>query len=854
MKKKEVADPVETSQMKVSEKNDNSHKEESESKNSEKKSEKKEHFQKKKEGRKYKKWVIAGIIILIIILAIFGTKIGLWVNFMLGNDLVISLHTDKETLTLDNGQQENVNFEVKVQTNPFCKARCTSELKDISHSRVVDTLIFTLRPGNPFNQDYSFKPQDSGRGKELYQFSISCQGQKSSLCHTSEENITRTIIITLDHDLSEEEKELRSSTQEHLTTLAQKQAKQQVFFDYLNKITKESDALIIHTFEIPSTPIKERIDRNDLLIDQSEQWWNQELYSSLSSPLDEIEKNQATIELYFDRWNESLSSELNEYNALVVKVGEIQSKLMGINNLTLLSSSSLDLNQTIFTFNHKLELINQKSSLAEKQQWTVELESYVNSVNSTIMRERSKQAALKAMQLDTDKEVFCQISGVCSSGTEMRQYLSSLPSLESSCEAQRIFIKAMQDKADLLSGSGAYSNADSREFANTITGLIDYLQYLKAQELMQELNSTPRRGINDTNYNYLVDALNALMKPVPLPIEMQPSYNLSLIQELIRKQSLCSFITPNLEIASFSPREIKEEMIIAETVSLDFKEAKWHCPVYGEEKECCSTENCFNDVNTYPLIFVHGHAFNKDISTEYSLDAFNQIQNRLTTEGYIDAGAISGYAFGTEHQGLWRIMPAPFTFRGSYYYDFFEQESQYSLVQTKSENIDTYAIRLKDMITWVKYKTGRPKVIIVAHSMGGLVSRRYMQVFGSTDVQRLIMIGTPNQGIVGDVADYCAVVGEELECRDMQENSLFLNKLNREDLPKIPITNIVGVGCDMEGEDGDGVIRKDKAELPGVKNYYINGNCTSTDFLHNDLLKVNSYPEVYEMVKNALES
>lgn len=64
-------------------------------------------------------------------------------------------------------------------------------------------------------------------------------------------------------------------------------------------------------------------------------------------------------------------------------------------------------------------------------------------------------------------------------------------------------------------------------------------------------------------------------------------------------------------------------------------------------------------------------------------------------------------------------------------------------------SIDENAKRLAEYITWVKWKTGSKKVDIVAHSMGGLISRRYIAKYmkaTSPDVNQLIMLGTPNAG------------------------------------------------------------------------------------------------------------
>jgi len=157
---------------------------------------------------------------------------------------------------------------------------------------------------------------------------------------------------------------------------------------------------------------------------------------------------------------------------------------------------------------------------------------------------------------------------------------------------------------------------------------------------------------------------------------------------------------------------------------------------------------------------------------------------------------------------------------------------------------------LKELIETVQYKTGREKVIIVAHSMGGLVARRYMQLFGDTDVAKLIMIGTPNKGVVGNVAQYCDLIGEQRECEDMNEKSLFMGKLNAGKKPSVPTVTIVGIGCEMDGKDGDGVVLKENAQLEGAKTYFVKGSCEGLETWHTEMLHdTKVYDAIVEVVK-----
>lgn len=64
----------------------------------------------------------------------------------------------------------------------------------------------------------------------------------------------------------------------------------------------------------------------------------------------------------------------------------------------------------------------------------------------------------------------------------------------------------------------------------------------------------------------------------------------------------------------------------------------------------------------------------------------------------------------------------------------------------RKKNEDT-AKTLSDLVERAKRETGSKKVDIVAHSMGGLVSRYYIEKVQKTaNVRKLVMLGTPNRG------------------------------------------------------------------------------------------------------------
>ena len=56
------------------------------------------------------------------------------------------------------------------------------------------------------------------------------------------------------------------------------------------------------------------------------------------------------------------------------------------------------------------------------------------------------------------------------------------------------------------------------------------------------------------------------------------------------------------------------------------------------------------------------------------------------------------------------------------------------------------ALRLQDFIADVLLKTGQSKVSIIAHSMGGLITKEYASLAGTSALEKIIFIGTPHLG------------------------------------------------------------------------------------------------------------
>jgi len=270
--------------------------------------------------------------------------------------------------------------------------------------------------------------------------------------------------------------------------------------------------------------------------------------------------------------------------------------------------------------------------------------------------------------------------------------------------------------------------------------------------------------------------------------------------------------------------------------------------LYEGDFRCCFAGECSDcESGLRPVIFIHGHLVNNDNSPELSLAAFAKIQQRMDT--YINGGQLD-----IKSETPWHRAILPMSVRASYYYITYYDVGAYTISTQVTTGIENYAIRLKEIVEKVKSRTGSVDVDIVAHSMGGLVAREYMALFGDKSVNKLIMIATPNHGVKGSVKDFCGILGSDKECQDLAYGSIFLKRLNSRDPPDIDAYTIRATGCDMSGEDGDGIALAQNVQLDFATNYEIKGRCTNLlgNDLHSNILDPDIYPQTYDLIVEIL--
>lgn len=126
--------------------------------------------------------------------------------------------------------------------------------------------------------------------------------------------------------------------------------------------------------------------------------------------------------------------------------------------------------------------------------------------------------------------------------------------------------------------------------------------------------------------------------------------------------------------------------------------------------------------------------------------------------------------------------------------------------------IDDYAAGLASRIEDICRATGAQRLVVVAHSMGGLAARACLRARGGARIAKLVTLGTPHHGT------RTAALGQGLNARQMEPDSAWLESLARAELlgALAPITSIYS-------SDDNVVVPQDSSVLDRARNVRLSG-------------------------------
>ena len=856
--------------------------------------------------KKYEFLIIAAAtLIFIYIIIFFNQKI----NFFLGNELIVYLAPNEKSFSMHYGDVSKAEFDTSIYNFAYCRALCNYSFNDRSRNEVIDKGSFEIKIGGHIIKGYNITIKRLGSGQDFYSFDVACRSIHSVLCLTKGIEKSRSSLVTVNYDLTETEKKLKESLKQNVTKLlfflanvdVLQQKASQKYFELgfkasLKNLSEDKaaidevyDELVISAENLRSLWSIENYNRLNML-------FNQSFFENIEAVENSIKKLDREIENNVALHNQLLSRLKNLYKVLKAlesfeiafeNATQIDEHISSFNTVSsALTNNTFDNYSTISNGIVKLEgrqdLAIQDTKLMSARFFFNEeyLLKFDRDLMCSLMQNCDENMSVSGIIKNAEKFIKnypdeLQLREVCSSLNGLnKEYIAAKNDALKLIENRSIVFPAGNG---FLGLAARFKDNEARKINNSYHESFEKLKLenktdFETINIAEGILPRNRIGIEQLQYNkslnmslYLLSKLRLSEKTLGI---------LEKCAELGKKTSkIGRFI--------FEPVSTDINYTITARIDTNLSDNFPVCCVFNDCKPCCNDDSCKNDPRAFPVIFLHGHSLAKSNSPEFSLDAFNKLQSKLQDDGYLNAGIVSLYSKNEPSQiGIWGLSGKPITAKVSYYFDAFRKGDKYILIPTKSENIDTYALRLKDLIEIVKERTNKPKVNIIAHSMGGLVARRYIQIFGENDIDRLIMIATPNKGVAGAIGDYCGFVGESRECNDMQENSLFLNKLNdpSKQPKKIKIYTIIGQGCQMKnGADerarelnassrsrehvelshatGDGIATVESAKLDNSKPYYINGTCEGFfgEVLHTAILDIEKYPETYATIKEILK-
>ncbi|MFC2134420.1 alpha/beta fold hydrolase [Bacteroidota bacterium] len=740
--------------------------------------------------------IIAIILSLLIFISLIFYFLGLKINFIIGNEMDVSLTPLEQSFNVLYTDSPEVEFSLDLD-HPFtCTAVCTSTLRDVSSDRV----LFENKSIGRDKIDFSFRLHNSfkGEGQALYNFRVACHNKKSNICSTEEKDFMKIAIITVNYNMSQEEYEIKKSLEVSLNNLSDDLER----IDYL---MQQNDLLISSLKSNSSTITREeaafranqKLYRNDYIsrLNQKNRFlklWEEREYLLLIEQYSEAKIDFSLLKHSIEVLGEKILKTISEYNdALVVLQNfhfykpEIQEMLNfyeqtkndgAAQNISLLASKFDKLNY--------LAIAREFESYESFSTQVFDIERRLHNISERYSRDYKK------LLVEGNNEIAFLKSSIATFNNETYDEQKSDETLKQACDR----ISSIISDAGML-----HDNSTNSTF--------------------NEINLSSNEFYN----NYCSDA------------------NLSVIE----------YFSPKVNLLEFSISTLFN--ISSEEQS--FPVNKPQCCVFGDCLDCCEDDECKEN---YPLILLHGHAITLKNSPENSHYAFSLMQDLLEEEGYVNVGQLgAGSEYGDAFSD-WSRIPAPVSVRVSYYYYIsYHDVGQFYFVTQKTDRIENYALRLNEMIDIVLKKTNKDKVDIVAHSMGGLVLREYMRLFGTDKINKVIILGTPNHGVEGRIKNWCSIIGADNECSEMKPDSDFIYRLNSQNevLDTVDSYTIRALGCDMGGLDGDGIVTGESVILPYTENYEIEGKCTDilNSNLHTEFIKPDIYPETFEIIKEILK-
>lgn len=710
----------------------------------------------------------------------------------------------KESFEIDAEYGSSEQIELKVINNnggldSFCGLQCLYKFNGVPEGN----FDFLDNQGDPDIRYYNLDLKEKGKegAKDNFVFDFQCSISTSGLCKGG--SLEKSITLTVNYLLNSEQREAKAFIEGVLVTL--------------NENVKDSDSKI-RKVETKLNSLSSNVKVGSLKSDVNS------VRNSHNSLKNEVENIDRMVKQDFDYvlakniYRNSLPTEITsngdkagdieqELDKLIETHNRISDKINSLGEKNSQVNSKLNLLNEINKFDDDINLLIEDFKLGRFDSYK-ELEKNINyydsSLDEVLSATTNKVEELKLTGnsiLSNENDRLCEQYEFCLEKKESE-------TIEETCD----YFKKLQDDIIFENEKRAKNKTEEKkteEIKNEksfLSRIINFFKSILGLISGNVINLIPKEDriieLSEDCKEYVTNNCNFEIK----------DYEFDKLEEV------------NTEVGEITGHGIKET-----------EESAGQCCIGGECTPCCIEESCKTDPSLYPIIFVHGHSTTSWNSLDYSINAFKKFEDKLEEENYVPMGVLLPDSdINKVKEGSWGTIRNPVSIRISYYKGVYDEEGR-TIGKEQDQSINVYSQRLSDVVDIVLHHTGKDKVIIVSHSMGGLVSRNYIKNLGGDDkVYKLVTIGTPNHGIYGwFIGGLCGSThGGLQECKDMQYNSTFLNQLNDGKEVLIPTLAIIGKTPEIEYDSEknieyshDEVVRTYSASLNGAKNVIIEGNC-----------------------------
>ncbi len=815
----------------------------------------------KPETKRKIKWgiVVGATIALIILVTLFF--LGIRIKFILNDELNIKLNPLNAVYVSEGKLPVQVNFTIVNENFGQCRSLCEFTLTDLGNGSTLYSEKKNLEHNEKVRRNLSISLPSIGSGQRIFNFEAKCSNIKTLLCLTDQKPRFRSSIIIVNYKLTEEEKKIKEELKPKIENFLQsiKNNKEsigrnRILLGRLPEEIKEKESIRKELDKIEG-----KVNFAVTNAERLRSLWRKEDYFALKQAysdryMNQTQKTEEDLLLI----NKEINKLINQRNNNVFFIKRISSMKDKIYETAYFYAKEPTKSNT-----DKLRQLSDALELVEAHYITIRQgkEFSENSIFNWLNKTYSK---IKSILYDHDSVI--SLGEALSSLSRRAIYIKEGIGLNHTgafeCEEFNALIKNIEsinnDSLEYRYSNypESFGNKDFEDILKSFEDKIEYLSFFGSGV-----------SLDDTSRNLITFNLENVTINNTLNVSDDEMYKMAIINNTANK----IFLQENCLPGNYSVRipENIDHLLSLNLSLITENNINNSIPEYSEAYDAVLEDNppvccIFNECNpchdagqdknkAYPVLFIHGHTFNEENTPEYSMSAFTKIQRELQNEGFINAGELD---FEDIPKNEWGRVGKPVTVRATYYYITYYDIGSYSIVAQKSERIENYAIRLREIIELLKYRTGADKVNIVAHSMGGLVAREYISLFGQDSVNKLILINTPNHGITDSIYRFCKLMGSSKECSDMKHDSIFLQRLNSRRISDVDIYAIRSTGCNMNGEEGDGIVTEESAYLDQAKNYAIEGRCTDTfnTNLHSEVLDPELYPQTLELITKILKN